>query len=61
MRHLNMRFVLQNHQIGAVLTGAATPDEIETNVFEAYKKVPDGVWAEAMLRIADLDEQDASG
>jgi aryl-alcohol dehydrogenase-like predicted oxidoreductase len=61
LRHLNMRFVLQNHQIGAVLTGAATPGEIETNVFEAYKKVPDDVWAEAMLRIADLDEQDALG
>jgi aryl-alcohol dehydrogenase-like predicted oxidoreductase len=60
LRHLNMRFVLQNHQLSAVLTGAATPEEIEINIFEAYEKVPDDIWSEAMLRIAELDEQDAS-
>ncbi len=54
-RHLNMRYVLDRPGISAVLTGAATPAEIETNVHEARTRIPDAVWTEALARVAELD------
>ena len=54
-RHLNMRYVLDGPGISAVLTGAATPGEIETNVREARTRIPDEIWAEALARVAELD------
>ena len=58
-RHLNMRYVLDRPGISTVLTGAATPAEIETNVREARTRVPDEVWGEALARVAELDARGA--
>ena len=41
--------------ISAVLSGAATAGEIETNVREARTRIPDEVWNEALARVAELD------
>ena len=54
-RHLNMRYVLDRPGISAVLSGAATPAEIETNVREARTRIPDEIWTEALARVAELD------
>ena len=50
-----MRYVLDRPGISAVLTGAATPGEIETNVREARTRIPDEIWTEALARVAELD------
>ena len=54
-RHLNMRYVLDKPGISTVLSGAATAEEIETNVREARTRIPDEVWDEAMVRVEALD------
>lgn len=56
LRHLNMRFVLANDDIDVVLTGAASVYEMETNVREATSAIPADVWAEALERVAELEE-----
>ena len=57
LRHLNIRFVLANPGVSAVLTGAPTPSQVESNVREAHTRVPDDVWAEALARVAETDGQ----
>ena len=57
LRHLNMQFVLATDDVDVVLTGAASVYEIEANVEEATKPVPDDVWAEALDRVAELDDR----
>ena len=44
LRHLNMRFVLDNEDIDVVLTGAASDYEMETNVREATSAIPSDIW-----------------
>ena len=55
-----MRYVLDRPGISAVLSGAATAAEIETNVREARTRVPDEIWSEALARVAELDAWDTS-
>ena len=50
-----MRYVLDRPGISAVLSGAATAEEIETNVREARTRIPDDVWNEALARVEALD------
>ena len=59
LRHLNMRYVLDRPGISAVLTGAATPGEIETNAREARTRISDEIWTEALDLVAELDAQGA--
>ncbi len=61
LRHLNMQFVLAHPQIDMVLTGAAAVSEIETNVHEALTPMPEDVWRDALLRVAELDAQAEDG
>ena len=56
LRHLNMRFVLANEDIDVVLTGAASAYEMETNVREATSAIPADIWAEALERVAELED-----
>lgn len=58
-RHLNMRYVLDRPGISAVLSGAATAEEIATNVREARTRIPDEIWDEALARVEELDAQGA--
>ncbi len=57
LRHLNMRFVMSSDLPDCVLTGAATPAELQANVREATTPVPDDVWREALDRIEELDRE----
>ncbi|MFW6292856.1 MAG: aldo/keto reductase [Spirochaetota bacterium] len=59
MRHLNMRFVMACEEADCVLTGAGNEGEVRENASEAATPVPDDVWAEAMERVARLDEREA--
>ena len=43
--------------VDVVLTGAASVYEIEANVREATNPIPDDVWAEALDRVAELDDR----
>ena len=58
-RHLNMRYVLDKPGISTVLSGAATAEEIETNVREARTRIPDEIWEEALARVEELDARGA--
>ena len=58
-RHLNMRYVLDRPGISTVLSGAATAEEIATNVREARTRIPDEIWGEALARVEALDARGA--
>ena len=57
LRHLNMRYIMNNPKIGCVLTGGATVEELEQNIHEALTPIPKDIWNEAMERIVMLDEK----
>ena len=57
LAHLNLRFVMAYDKIDAVLTGAATPEEMDQNVRAAYAPIPHDVWRAALTRIAELDDR----
>lgn len=55
MRHLNMRFVSECPYVSCILTGPANEAELNTNIREVSTPLPEDVWKEALLRIAELD------
>lgn len=55
LRHLNMRFVRDCPYISCILTGAANPTELATNVKEMLTPIADDVWRDALERVAEID------